>query len=226
MLTATAQKFTEYYGTFSDELKYNAGKVPWNFADVAMPIPFELVLNRVGFEDALALLAIVEEHEGAIRYFACWCASEFLLPFYTGNGWASSGLWDEIRATERYVAGKISKDAYLSLPVVKDSHRSLKKFPAYAAAQGTVLECLEALFHAPDALTGQSVSENDTAAIAFLKKCRLKYRVVPANMPNDMSQPMSKEAVGEKMTAEFRDLCRLEGRYAQFAPKPSPQKGP
>ena len=226
MLTTTTKEFVGISGTLSLEVINKLRDIDWNIIDYTLPVPFEAILDRIGFEDALSLVEIIEGHEGAIRFFACWCAKRFLLPAFREDNPLHGSLSSAIKVTELLAAGKLSKDSYRSIPVVKSSHWHLTRFPTNAAAQGVVQECFHRLSHMAsqkNASAGQIVSETDTEAIAFCKRCRLKYRIEPAGAaPDNFKESIERAVVIEKMTQEFRNLCRLEGRYAQFAQTSAP----
>ena len=210
------------------------------------PVPFEFVLDRLGFADALALLETVKEHDHAIRFFACWCAKEFLLPIHEGFGGRADKCRAVIGAAEAYSTGVISINTFLEIaevppfPIVDDcpqppweddgsqSPWEVARFPAHKAATSVVLASIRASSRDSDDVflrsgnTGQIVSETDTAAIEFCKKCRLKYHVIPANTPSDKPLwAINRDRASLKIAGEFRRLCRLRDRYAQFAPTPA-----
>ena len=223
MLTTTTKGLLRISSTLSLEIANKLGDIGWNIADYTLPIPFEAILDRVGFEDALPLVEIVDGHEGAIRFFACWCAEKFLLPSLREDNPLHGSLSNVITVTELFATGKLSKDSYNSIPAVKSSNWNLTRFPAYSAMQRVVQESLNTISlvaSKKDASAGQIVSETDTDAIAFCKRCRIRYHIVPvAASPDTLKEITTRAIAVGKMAAEFRSLCRLDGRYAQFAPK-------
>ena len=224
MLTITRQAYVKRYNHMSPEQKKKLKTLNRSLDDNSSTMPFEPILDRLGFFYALKLLDSIEGHEGVLRYFACWCSREFLLPTIKHDKSKIKQFHAALNAAELYSMGEKSLLGAFKNQSPDNANFfrwNFARLPGYFVVLNTIAECINAvneiITEEPDVSAGQIVSENDVAAIAFFKRCRLKFRVVPANAPSGLPEkPMTAEIAIEKMTVEFRDLCRLEGKYTPF----------
>ena len=217
MIVTTPLQISRAYRGVSAEIKRKLMPLATNL-NIDDPIPFESVLDRLGFEDTLSVLVAIKGHDGAIRLFACWCAKNFLMPKYEKGSTEQKDLLETIKATALYAIGSYSRNWYLTAIGGKDRW-SLSVSSTQKAAQLVIKQCLDTIpretSKKPCPSAGIVVSENDTAAIAFYKRCRLKYYIVSAETSDDTTDATAaRKTLIEKMEGEFRILCRLEGRYA------------
>jgi hypothetical protein len=197
-------------------------------------LPLETILDSCGFDDALAALGAVKGHNNAVRLFACYCAGKAAL-FFENRYPRDRRLRDAIGIAERYARGLATKgdlsSARKSLmavhndicsqdDVVTTSQLQLEQLYCSLNPVATCVNANQYEYTATPDLDFEQLNlivDDVVNAINYFIRDAITVdgaiRNTGCSTVVDGVYDVVIKALMEELTAEFRRLCRLDGKY-------------